>query len=71
MIVTACSILDVAEKKNKYAQYYVGIGTIINTILNALVIPVFGISCVADLMLISEIVVAIIAPYFFTPCNIY
>lgn len=75
MIGTARSIWIVTENKNKYAKYYVVIGAVINAVLNALVIPAFGITGAAVTTLISQVVVAIIAPYFFKQtrefCHIY
>lgn len=75
MIGTTRTIWIVTEGKNKYAKYYVLIGAVINAILNALVIPVWEITGASVTTLVSQIVVAIIAPYFFKEtrefCNIY
>lgn len=75
MIGTARSIWVVAENKNKYVKYYVIIGAIVNAVLNAIAIPIWGITGASITTLVSQIVVAIIAPYFFKEtrefCNIY
>lgn len=75
MIGTARSIWIVTEGKNKYAKYYVLIGAVVNSILNAIVIPIWGITGASVTTLISQIVVAIIAPYLFKEtrgfCKIY
>ena len=62
---TARSIWIVAEGKNKYTKYYVFIGAGVNTVLNAIFIPIWGITAAAATTLVSQIVVAIIAPLFF------
>lgn len=65
MIGTARGIWIVAENKNKYAKYLVMVGAIINTILNAIVIPYWGIVGASLTTLVSQVVVAVVAPYFF------
>ena len=75
MIGTARSIWIVTENKNKYVKYYIFIGAIVNVILNSLLIPIWGINGASIATLISQIVVGIIAPYFFKNtrefCKIY
>lgn len=75
MIGTARSIWVVTENKNRYVKYYVFIGAVVNVILNSLLIPVWEINGASIATLISQIVVGIIAPYFFKNtrefCKIY
>lgn len=75
MIGTARSIWIVNENKNRYVKYYVLIGAAVNAVLNAMVIPLWGITGAAITTLISQVIVAIIAPYFFKEtkefCSIY
>lgn len=65
MIGTARTIWIVTENKNKYAKYYVLMGATVNAVLNAIMIPLWGITGASITTLISQIVVAIVAPYFF------
>ena len=67
---SARSIWIVGEKKNKYVKKYVIIGGIINLILNLLLIPALGINGAAIATLISQIVVALIAPLFYKETRI-
>lgn len=62
---SARSIWIVSEKKNKYVKKYVIIGGIINLLLNLSLIPSLGINGAAIATLISQIVVALIAPLFY------
>ncbi len=62
---TARGIWIVAEEKNKYVKYYILMGGIINLILNALLIPTFGIDGAAIATVITQIFVAIFAPLLF------
>lgn len=65
MIGTARGIWIVAERKNQYTKWFTIIGAIVNAVLNALVIPFFGVTGAAFTTLVSQIVVAIISPRFF------
>ena len=65
MIGTARGIWIIAERKNKYAKYCTIGGAIINAVLNAVVIPLWGITGASITTLISQICVAVIIPYFF------
>lgn len=65
MIGTARGIWIVAERKNKYSKYFTIIGAIVNVILNAAVIPRWGVSGAAFTTLISQIVVALVAPMLY------
>ena len=53
------------NNKNKYSKYYIFWGAIINFILNLVLIPKLGIEGAAVATLISQIVVALIAPLFY------
>lgn len=66
MIGTVRSIWIVAEGYNKYSKYYILIGAAVNMILNIVLISVWGITGAAIATLISQFVVALIAPLFFS-----
>lgn len=55
----------ICENHNKYLKYFAGMGALMNVILNMLLIKPFGIIGVAIATLISQFIVAIIAPMFF------
>lgn len=55
----------VINNKNKYSKNYIFWGAIINLILNMILIPILGIEGAAIATLISQIVVALIAPLFY------
>ena len=55
----------VINNKNKYTKRYVFWGAIANLILNAILIPEFGITGAAIATLISQIIVVVIAPLFY------
>ncbi len=65
MIGTARGIWILAEKKNKYVKYYLAIGACVNLILNALMIPAWGIEGAAIATLITQITTSLVAPLFF------
>ena len=65
MIGTARGIWILCENKNKYVKYYLGIGAVVNLILNYLMIPVWGINGAAIATLITQIVTSLIAPVLF------
>ncbi len=54
-----------AENLNKYSKYYVFISSIVNILLNSILIPLFGMNGAAFATLISQITTAFIAPAFF------
>ncbi len=54
-----------AENLNKYSKYYVFISSAVNIVLNALLIPRFGLTGAATATLISQITTAFIAPFCF------
>ena len=55
----------VINNKNKYSKKYMFWGAIINFILNMILIPPLGIEGAAIATLISQIVVALVAPWFY------
>ncbi len=65
MIGTARVVWLVNEGIGGYEKYFTIMGSIVNIILNALFIPIWGITGAAVTTLISQIFVAIIAPLFF------
>lgn len=65
MIGTARGIWILCENKNKYVKYYLGIGAVVNLILNYVMIPVWGIDGAAIATLITQIVTSMIAPLLF------
>lgn len=71
LVGTVRSIWIVAEDLNKYTKYYIGMGTIVNLALNALLIPIYGILGAAVATLISQIFVAIISPIAFKKTKVF
>lgn len=65
MIGTARGIWILCENKNKYVKYYLGIGAVINLILNGILIPSFGINGAAMATLMTQIITSLIAPLLF------
>lgn len=64
MIGTARGIWILCENKNKYVKYYLGIGAVVNLILNSVLIPKFGINGAAFAALVTQITTSLIAPLF-------
>lgn len=60
----------VINNKNKYSKKYIFWGAVINLILNAILIPKTGITGAAIATLISQIVVALIAPLLYKETRI-
>ena len=71
MLGTARGIWIVCEEKAKYVKYYLGIGTVINVILNYLLIPQFGAGGAAAATLITQIFTAVFAPAIFKETRVY
>lgn len=71
MLGTARGIWVVCEDKAKYVKYYLGIGAVINVILNYLLIPQFGPGGAAAATLITQIFTAVLAPAIFRETRIY
>ena len=65
MIGTARGIWILAEKKNKYVKYYLGMGAVLNVALNILLIPLCGIAGAAIATLVTQVFTSLIAPMFF------
>lgn len=65
MIGNARAIWIISAKKNKYTKYYTMMGAVINFILNALVIPKWGIAGAACTTLFSQFFIAMIGPLLF------
>lgn len=65
MIGTARGVWIVAERKNKYQKYFTLVGAAVNAVLNALVIPFWGITGASVTTLLSQICVAVVTPYLF------
>ena len=71
MIGTARGIWIVSENKNKYVKYYLGFGVMVNLILNALLIPSWGINGAAFATLATQLATSLIAPLFFKDTRIH
>lgn len=65
MIGTARAIWIISAGKNKYTKYYTMIGAVMNAVLNALIIPKFGIVGAACTTLFSQLFIALFAPMLF------
>lgn len=65
MIGTARSIWVIAEGKNKYVKYYTSIGAVMNALLNAMIIPRWGITGAACTTLFTQMFIAVAAPLLF------
>ena len=65
MIGTARGIWILCENKNKYVKYYLGIGAVLNLMLNIIMIPKFGISGAAIATLITQVMTSVFAPLLF------
>lgn len=71
MLGTARGIWIVCEDKAKYVKYYLGIGAVINVVLNYLLIPQFGPGGAAMATLVTQIFTAVLAPAIFKETRIY
>lgn len=71
MLGTARGIWIVCEDKAKYVKYYLGIGAVINIILNYLLIPQFGPGGAAAATLLTQIFTAVFAPALFKETRPY
>lgn len=71
MIGTARGIWILCEKKNKYVWRYLIVGSIINVILNACLIPYMGITGAALATVFAQFTSAIIAPVFYKETRIH
>ena len=71
MIGTARGIWILCEKKNKYVWRYLIVGSIINVILNACLIPYMGITGAALATVVAQFTSAIVAPVFYKETRIH
>ena len=71
MIGTARGIWILCEKKNKYVWRYLIVGSIVNVILNACLIPQLGITGAALGTVFAQFTSAIIAPVFYKETRIH
>ncbi len=71
MIGTARSIWILCENKNKYVWKYLSIGSVTNVVLNAALIPAFGIIGAAVATVLAQFTSAIIAPLFYKETRIH
>lgn len=71
MIGTARGIWILAEKKNKYVKYYLGMGAMLNVALNLCLIPALGIVGAAIATLVTQIFTSLIAPLFFKETRVH
>lgn len=71
MIGTARGIWILCEKKNRYVWRYLIVGSIVNVILNACLIPYMGISGAALATVFAQFTSAIIAPVFYKETRIH
>ena len=71
MLGSARGIWIVCEEKSKYVKYYLGIGAILNVILNYLLIPVYGPGGAAAATLATQIFTAVLAPALFKETRVY
>lgn len=71
MIGSARGIWILAENNNKYVKYYLGMGALLNIILNFILIPIYDIEGAAAATLITQIFTSIIAPLFFKVTRVH
>lgn len=71
MLGTARGIWIVCEDKAKYVKYYLGIGAVLNVILNYLLIPQFGPAGAAAATLATQVFTAVLAPAIFKETRVY
>lgn len=71
MLGSARGIWIVCEEKAKYVKYYLGVGAILNVILNYLLIPLYGPGGAAAATLLTQIFTAVLAPALFKETRAY
>lgn len=71
MLGSARGIWIVCEDKAKYVKYYLGIGAVVNVILNYVLIPLYGPGGAAAATLITQIFTAVFAPALFKETRVY
>lgn len=68
---SARGIWIVCENKAKYVKYYLGIGAVLNIILNYVLIPIYGAGGAAMATLSTQIFTAVFAPLIFKETRVY
>ena len=71
MLGSARGIWIVCENKGKYVKYYLGIGAVINVILNYVLIPIYGAGGAAVATLATQMFTAVFAPLIFKETRAY
>ena len=71
MLGSARGIWIVCENKAKYVKYYLGIGAVMNVVLNYLLIPSFGAGGAAAATLLTQIFTSVLAPAIFKETRVY
>ena len=71
MLGSARGIWIVCEEKAKYVKYYLGVGAVLNVILNYTLIPVWGPGGAAAATLATQIFTAVLAPAMFKETRVY
>ncbi len=71
MLGTARGIWVVCEHKSKYVKYYLGIGAVVNVLLNYYLIPFYGATGAAVATLATQFITAVVAPVFFKETKIH
>ena len=71
MIGTCRGIWVLCENKAKYVKYYLGIGAVVNLVLNSALIPLMGIDGAALATLLTQVTTSIIAPMFFRETRVH
>lgn len=65
MLGSARGIWIVSEAKYKYSKYYLGIGLVLNVLLNLVLIPTLGLAGAAIATIITELLTCFVAPLIF------
>ena len=68
---SARGIWIVCENKAKYVKYYLGIGAVLNIILNYTLIPIYGAGGAALATLATQMFTAVFAPLIFKETRVY
>lgn len=68
---SARGIWIVCEDKAKYVKYYLGIGAVLNIILNYVLIPIYGAGGAAMATLVTQIFTAVFTPLIFKETRAY
>ena len=71
MLGTARGVWVVCEDKGRYVKYYLGVGAVLNVILNYVLIPPFGPAGAAAATLLTQMFTAVLAPAIFKETRIY